>query len=123
MSAIKAVLLLPSEDAEHLLEEGPCNHAPPHVVRGDACGHAAHRKWREELLAPNCYMCAYPQRALALAWDGVPVWPAIDLVDRAVSRSTATGVVMAALRGKPLKDAALPGRLIYLNSDCEEVST
>lgn len=52
--------------------------------------------------------CGCGVRALVLAWDGDPVWPGIDRVDRAMRTSVATGLVMGALRrGRVLESCSM----------------
>lgn len=63
-------VLLFVPDDENVMERGACNSKPPHVVAGRQCAYAHHRRWNEELPHENCYMCSYPDEAIAIIWKG-----------------------------------------------------
>ena len=77
MSEIKHILLVPHEGDPHgLLREGPCGARPPVVYRSRGCGVGHSDSWQphdEFVRRGECYMCAHPEEALVLAWDGEPV--------------------------------------------------
>ena len=121
MSKIKAVLLVPERDDPHgLLREGPCGARPPMAFLWRATDRWLPMSLGDETIAP---------RALVLAWDGKPVAEGLDRLGHhpRVTRGWAEKVVGFALGWWPddvdaLTDPDLPGTLILLDADGQEVN-
>jgi len=135
MSAISTILLIPEYgDPLGLLANGMCGAQPPRAYR-----HPTKHTWEGEhslanrvfwsgsyedegvsaLVRAQGWLCA-----LVLVYKGEEIWQAIDATDRALRRSTASGVVAHILIGGAagtLMDA-MPGAIVCLDADGREVS-